>query len=158
MNTPEAVIYFNASSKKSNLGAAAVILDRDNNIRRYRQVSIGLAKYSSVHAAELIAIYYAVETALGEQMENDHQNSSQHQIITIVSDSKSALQAIANPSNKPGKHIVHSILNITKELKEHQVKFRLLCIPEHSGNPGNDTADKLAKEALGPAENQTSWP
>jgi hypothetical protein len=43
---------------------------------------------------------------------------------------------------------VHSILNLAKELKEQQVKLRLLWIPGHSGNPGNDLADNLVKEAV----------
>jgi hypothetical protein len=43
---------------------------------------------------------------------------------------------------------VHSILNLAKKLKEQQVKLRLLWIPGHSGNPRNDMADTLAKEAV----------
>jgi hypothetical protein len=56
MSALETVIY-------SNLGSALVILDCHNNIEWSRTVSIGSAKHWSVHAAELTAIYVAVETS-----------------------------------------------------------------------------------------------
>jgi hypothetical protein len=125
MNISEVVIYSDASAKKSNLGAAVVILDRQNNTQRSRQVSIGSTKHWSVHAAELIAIYYAIEMAESEPLENSHNTNFHDRAFTIVSDSKSELQAIANPSNKPGHHIVHGILNRAEQLKG-PVKLRLL--------------------------------
>jgi hypothetical protein len=50
-----------------------VILDQHNNITRSRQIIIGPAKHWSVHAAELIAIYYSVEAAQSEQRETTNQ-------------------------------------------------------------------------------------
>jgi hypothetical protein len=49
----------------------------------------------------------------------------QGQTITIMSDSQSALQAIANPSNKSGQHIVHSILAAAKSLITYNIRIRL---------------------------------
>jgi ribonuclease HI len=149
MNTPEMVIYSDASEKKKNLGAAAVILDCHNKVKRSWQASIGLRKHWSVHAAELIAIYHAVEIARSEHMEN---GSTLDRTFTIASDSKSALQAIANPSNRPRQQIVHKILNAVEDLRTKGVALRLLWIPAHTGIPGGDAADKLAKEAVGPEE------
>jgi hypothetical protein len=76
----------------------------------------------------------------------------QDQTITIMSDSQSALQAIANPSNKSGQHIVHSILEATEALIAHNVRLRLQWVPGHSDNPGNDAADRMAKATVGPVE------
>ena len=80
-----------ASAKESNLGAAVVGLDRYNNIQRAKQISIGTAKHWSVHAAELIAIYYAVDIVEDAHSEDNCEPNSQDQTFTIVSDSKSAL-------------------------------------------------------------------
>ena len=40
MNTPETVIFSDASAKESNLGAAVVSLDRYNNIQRVKQIRL----------------------------------------------------------------------------------------------------------------------
>jgi hypothetical protein len=76
----------------------------------------------------------------------------QGQTITIISDSQSALQAIARPSNKSGQHIVHNILEATESLAAHNIRLRLQWVPGHSDNPGNDAADRMAKEAVGSDE------
>lgn len=110
MNTPETVIFSDASANKSNLGAAVAVFDQHNNIQRFRQISISVAKHWSVHAAEPSTVCHAVDMVESVHLENNLEPSSQDQTFTIVSDSKSALQAIANPVNKSGQHIVHSIL------------------------------------------------
>lgn len=43
-------------------------------------------------------------------------------------------------------------LNRAERLGEQRVKLRLLWIPGHGGNPGNDAADSLAKQAISPEE------
>jgi ribonuclease HI len=95
---------------------------------------------SHVLKAGLIAIYYAIKMA---------EPNLQDRTFVIVSDSESALQAIANPTNKPGQPIVHSILNCAERLGEQRVKLRF-WIPGHSGNPG--AADSLAKQVVSPEE------
>jgi hypothetical protein len=78
------------------------------------------------------------------------QNSSAQRPLTrtIICDSQSALKAILNPSNKAGQHIVHSIFEAATDLQSAGVSVRLQWIPGHCNNPGNDTADRLAKEAV----------
>jgi hypothetical protein len=41
---------------------------------------------------------------------------------------------------------------MAEKLRTQQVKLRLLWIPRHSGIPGNDAANKLAKAAVSPKE------
>jgi ribonuclease HI len=81
---------------------------------------------------------------------------TQHELptrnFTIISDSQSALQTLARPSNKPGQAIVHHILDQAKKLKERQVQLRLQWIPGHCDNLGKDTADKLVKETVSAEE------
>jgi hypothetical protein len=62
----------------------------------------------------------------------------------------SALQAIANSWNKSGQRIIQAILQSARELNTRGIPLRLQWVPGHCNDPGNDTADRLAKEAVGP--------
>ena len=64
----------------------------------------------------------------------------------------SALQAIQNPGNKSGQQIIHAILEAAKNTKTHGTAIRLQWIPGHCEIPGNDIADRLAKEAAIPGK------
>ena len=71
---------------------------------------------------------------------------------TILCDSRSALQAIQNVKNKSGQRIVHATLQAAAEVQRENIRLRLQWIPGHCENPGNDTADRLAKEAAQPGK------
>jgi ribonuclease HI len=121
----ENVIFTDASAKKSNLGAAVVMPNYLNGQVSTWQIGIGSESHWTVHAAELIAINKAIEI-VGEQLvDNVHERNDQGRRVTVVSDSQSAIQAIANPRNKPGQGIVHRIINRIKALQERRIKFRL---------------------------------
>ncbi|KAI3054888.1 hypothetical protein CBS147353_11389 [Aspergillus niger] len=68
---------------------------------------------------------------------------------TILSDSMSALQVIANSWNKSGQRIIQAIHQSPGKLKERGIPLRLQWVPGHCGDPGNDSADRFAKEAVG---------
>ena len=152
LDTPDMVVYSDASATGGQTGAAAVMLDQNQNITRSRQISVGLTTHWSIHAAELIGIHQAIEMITDQVSGGQIAGHLQGQTITILSDSQSALQAIARPSNKSGQHIVHSILEATKSLTAHNVRLRLQWVPGHSDNPGNDAADRMAKAAVGSDE------
>ncbi|KAJ8147650.1 hypothetical protein LV162_008857, partial [Aspergillus fumigatus] len=69
---------------------------------------------------------------------------------TILTDSMSALQAIANSWNKSGQRIIQAILQSARELNTRGIPLHLQWVPGHCDDPGNDAADRLAKEAVGP--------
>jgi hypothetical protein len=103
----------------------------------------------SVYAAELMAIYYAISLVYLLVMKNQR-TSAQREPATILSDSMSALQAISNTRNKSGQRIIQAITQSATELKTRGIPLRLQWVPGHCGDPGNETADRLAKEAVGP--------
>jgi ribonuclease HI len=148
-SVPNTVVYSDASENQDHQGAAAVILDHNGNIMVSKQSSIGPKTHWSIHTAELIGIYLALELIKTHSPGGEEGTVLLPPKRTIICDSQSALKAIANPSNRAGQHIVHAIFKIAKDLKSLGVSVRLQWIPGHCNNLGNDTADRLAKEAVG---------
>jgi hypothetical protein len=70
----------------------------------------------------------------------------------------SALQAIRNPSNKSGQRITHAILQAASEVQANGTTLRLQWMPGHCDNPGNDAADRLAKNAASPGKTHPFCP
>ena len=106
----------------------------------------------SVHAAELIGVLYAINIINKIALQRRRSTSKQAKSATILSDSMSALQAIQNPGNKSGQQIIHAILQAATNTKTHGIAIRLQWVPGHCDEPGNDTADRLAKEAAIPGK------
>jgi ribonuclease HI len=143
-------VFSDASGQQSHLGAAAVALDQDGNITQSRQISVGSMEYWSVYAAELMAIYYAISLVYQISQTKQEALGTGREPATILTDSMSALQAIANSWNKSGQRIIQAILQSARELNTRGIPLRLQWVPGHCNDPGNDTADRLAKEAVGP--------
>ncbi|GAA93218.1 reverse transcriptase [Aspergillus luchuensis IFO 4308] len=125
-STTSITVFSDASGKENQLGAAAVALDHNQQIMGSRQISIGSMEYWSVYAAELMTIYYAI--GLVFQLAQKHATTT----------------ATQGPA---------TILSDTAELKARGIPLRLQWVPGHCGDPGNETADRLAKETVG-AENK----
>jgi len=53
-----------------------------------------------------------------------------------------------NLANKSGQHIIYAIHKAVRYLQTQNISVSLQWIPRHCDNPGNDTADRLAKEAV----------
>lgn len=151
MRDPATVIFTDASAKDGILGAAVIMLDPSNNVCRARPIEIGPGWKWSVHAAEPIAIYYAVDLAIHEQQNS---SSPQPHTYTVFCDSRTALQAISNLSRKSGHHITQNITHITRQARNtFHINVRLRWLPSHSGIKGNEEADQLAKTAVSRSTN-----
>ena len=106
----------------------------------------------SVHAAELIGILYAINIINKIALQRRRSADARVRSTTILSDSMSAIQAIQNPGNKSGQQIIHAILRAAANTKTHGIAVRLQWMPGHCDEPGNETADRLAKEAAIPGQ------
>ena len=72
-----------------------------------------------------------------------HANSTPHISITIITDSKSYIQALAKPfSTNPIVKNIHKMLHSNGKL------FSLCLVPSHVGVLGNEKADRLARTAI----------
>jgi ribonuclease HI len=147
---PGITIFSDASGQQNQLGAAAVALGEDLKASESRQVSIGSMEHWSVYAAELMAIYYAISLVYQISRKKRSALGMVERPATILSDSMSALQAIRNPSNRSGQKIIRATLQAASEMKARGIPIRLQWVPGHCDDPGNDEADRLAREAVGP--------
>ncbi|KAJ5876421.1 reverse transcriptase [Penicillium soppii] len=151
-NTSDIVVYSDASGREGHLGAAIVALNDDDEVTESQQIQVGSMDRWSVHVAELIGIFYAVNIVFKLAHQRSIIGNSRHATATILCDSKSALQAIQNARNKSGQRIVHATLYAATEVQTIPITLRLQWMPGHCENAGNDLADRLAKEAAQPGK------
>ncbi|OGE46524.1 hypothetical protein PENARI_c208G11671 [Penicillium arizonense] len=151
-STSAIVVYSDASGREGHLGAAVVALDNNLEVIESQQVQVGPMDRWSVHVAELIGIFYAVSTVFKISHQRPRTEHNGTTTATILCDSKSALQAIENPRNKSGQRIIHAILQAAAEVQAKGIALRLQWIPGHCDDPGNDAADRLAKDAASPGK------
>ena len=120
-------LYTDGSKTDNFVGAGVVMGDASNKIN--------INPTSTVFTAELIAIKAALDTIA------QHQNNC----FIIYSDSLSALEAIKNKvlDNPIVVDILESICDIEFENKT----LVFAWVPSHIGIPGNERADKAAKDA-----------
>ena len=86
----------------------------------------------SIFTAELSAILEAVT----------HAAATSHSSVTIITDSRSSIQAISKPfTTNPIINKIHAKLHSSEK------SFFLCWVPSHVGVPGNEEADRLARAA-----------
>jgi ribonuclease HI len=151
-DTSDIVVYSDASGREGHQGAAIVALDDNDEVVESQQAQVGPMERWSVHVAELIGIFYAVNMVFKLAHQRTNVVNGAHITATILCDSRSALQAVQNARNRSGQRIVHAILQTATEVQARNITLRLQWIPGHCENVGNDTADRLAKEAAQPGK------
>ncbi|KAJ5593504.1 hypothetical protein N7537_010408 [Penicillium hordei] len=96
-STADIVVYSDASGQEGHLGAAAAVLSDSLETIDSIQVQVGPMGRWSVHAAELIGIIYAINIINKVALRHWRTSHTRVRSATILSDSKSALQAVQNP-------------------------------------------------------------
>jgi ribonuclease HI len=150
-STSDIVVYSDASGCEGHLGAAVVALDDNLEIAESQQVQVGPMDRWSVHVAELVGIFYAIGMVFNIAHQRLRSIDGQ-QTATILCDGRSALQVVQSARHKSGQRIVRAILQAAAEVLTVGIALRLQWIPGHCDNPGNDAADRLAKNAASPGK------
>ncbi|XP_044591404.1 uncharacterized protein LOC123269636 [Cotesia glomerata] len=120
---------FTDGSVKGGKKGCAIILNDDTYMYQ-------LPEFTTIFSCEVIAIDKAIDIITQENI---------HRAI-ILTDSKSALEAIANTTSKdPRVKIIQSKLHQNNINRFHTV---LAWVPSHQGLQGNEEADQAAKTAL----------
>ena len=96
----------------------------------------------SNYEAEVKALRTAVELIHQSFDLNEHEPKD----IIIFTDSKSALQAMENLQTNTNEEITYLVKATHNLLSSYDIQVTMQWIPGHSKIPGNEHADKLAKE------------
>ena len=97
--------------------------------------SVKISSFASSFTAELYAILEALTFI----------QQTNHPSITVFSDSRSSLQILLN--NRRNNPIANDIITLLYNLKTTGRVIKFCWVPAHSNIQGNETADRLAKEA-----------
>lgn len=97
-------------------------------------------EFCSNYEAEVTAL----ETAVYQLKTVFDTYPSRAQNIVIFTDSMSALQSLEG-NDRSRADMAKIILDVDELMTSHNIKIVLQWIPGHSGTPGNDRADRLAK-------------
>ena len=127
-------IYTDGSKMDNKVGAAYVVY---NNRREIAHKILPMDEYCSVYQAELVAITESLEWVIKSRPQTSR--------LTVLSDSKSALQSLED--RRTCNPIVFSIQNQIRKLQELNVYCEFAWVRGHAGITGNERADHLAKQA-----------
>ena len=138
-NSATVKIYTDESSIEGGIGAAATLYINNTHCRSL-QFHLGSDKHHTVFEAKLVGLMLGA--ALLQQI--DYLEDG-----TIAIDNQAAAKAITNFCSAPGQHLIDFFLKQMSGLANRHkgVSFEIYWIPAHQGIPGNEEADKLAKQA-----------
>ncbi|CAK1589895.1 unnamed protein product [Parnassius mnemosyne] len=125
-------IYTDGSKIDNRVGAAISVWQNEIEIKN---ITCTLERYCSVYQAELVAIHKAVKYMLDKKCYK----------ANILSDSRSAIMTICNPSSL--HPIAAEISSNLSAIESHDGKIEFYWIKAHCGLKGNERADELAKYA-----------
>jgi ribonuclease HI len=127
-------IFTDGSKSEHRVGAGIAIFIQSNLVHQLRYT---IHKRCSNNQAEQLAVVKALET-----IEKSHINDNLPRTVTVHTDRRITLQSLKNTKNHN-----YLIQEIRKKLEKHNWTIVFTWIKTHTGNYGNELANKLAKEA-----------
>ena len=134
-------IYTDGSGIDYKIGASAYAPQLGVKLKSY----LGSMDHFTVYSEELVGIDLACQLGLDAETPN----------LDIFVDNQASIQATIRPKNSSGQYIIRRICTKVTKLMVMGTKVTFHWIPAHEGVPGNEVADRLAKEATGWIEKGT---
>jgi ribonuclease HI len=131
----------------------SVVVWMEGQAKTWRQRTIGREDQVMVYTAELAAIMEAVDGAAFALTRSETWRSA-----TVYSDSKAALQTIANLRRRSGQRMVRRIHEVIRDSRLQGHDIRIAWVPGHCNIAGNEKAHQLAVETTIPGKTVTSVP
>lgn len=135
-------MYTDGSSTGGGVGASAALFETGQPGFVARQFHLGSEADHTSYEAELVGALMATHLAA---------TVPPNSRVSIYVDNQATLKAITSPPEGPGAHIITALIDSMKGITSRRptlakrITFR--WISSHSGVEGNETADRLAKEA-----------